>query len=162
MCERGLTIRDGYCLRAADEEDLSDVLKIERESFTDPWPLAVFEKELTNDWSHVEVLMGPDGQMAGHTIYWVVHDELHLLNIAIRPTLRRRGLARALLHYLEDFCRQNGLTYLTLEVRVGNTAAVSLYKSEDYKVIHRRKNYYVENREDALVMAKVLDPVNQT
>jgi ribosomal-protein-alanine N-acetyltransferase len=162
MCGSGSKIADDFSMRGADDGDLDAILEIEGASFPSPWPRAVFERELKNAWSHVDVLLEADGRLAGFVVYWVVADELHLLNIAIRPDLRRKGLARSALHYLERVCLERDLTYLTLEVRVSNAAAVSLYESEQYRVIHRRKNYYVDEPEDALVMAKVLEPVKRS
>lgn len=157
----GQPVRDlipGYTVRDAVDADLDAIQEIECASFPGPWPRAVFEKELENRWSHVEIVEDSAGRLVGYTVYWVVHDELHLLNIAVDPGRRRQGLADALLRHLERVCEERDLTYLTLEVRVSNVAAVNLYKRHGYDVIHRRKNYYVDDPEDALVMAKALGP----
>jgi [ribosomal protein S18]-alanine N-acetyltransferase len=147
----------GYFVRAATDADLDAIEDIEVISFPGPWPRNVFEKELENRWSHVEIVEDAAQRLVAYAVYWVVHDELHLLNIAVHPDWRRRGLADALMHHLERVCEERELTYLTLEVRVSNQGAVTLYKAHGYEVIHRRKNYYVDEPEDALVMAKALE-----
>jgi ribosomal-protein-alanine N-acetyltransferase len=143
-------------LRAATLDDLDAIMVVERKSFEFPWPLSVFRRELKNDWSRIEVACDAGGRVWAFIVYWIVHDELHLLNIAVDPELRRQGVGRRLMKRLEDICAENDLTYLTLEVRVSNEHAITLYQSEGYSIIRRRKAYYVENREDAYVMAKVL------
>jgi [ribosomal protein S18]-alanine N-acetyltransferase len=157
--DRPLELKPGFTVRAAADADLDPIEEIECASFPGPWPRTVFEKELENRWSHVEVVEDEEGALVAYIVYWVVHDELHLLNIAVHPDWRRRGLADALLRHLERVCERRELTYLTLEVRVTNHGAVSLYKAHGYEIIHRRKNYYVDDPEDALVMAKVLAPM---
>ena len=79
-------------------------------------------------------------------------DEGHITNVAVRPEFRRKGFARKLLQDLIDHARTSGIKSLTLEVRVSNLPAIRLYESFGFKVEGRRKQYYADNREDALIM----------
>jgi ribosomal-protein-alanine N-acetyltransferase len=146
----------GLVVRKATRSDLIAIVEIEKNSFEFPWPKDAFQKELGNRWSTTEVLLDAGGAIVAFQVYWIVADELHLLDIAVSPDHRRKGIARAMVEHLEAVCGEQGLNYLTLEVRIGNKAAVGLYKEGGFVTIHRRKRYYVDNLEDALVMAKVL------
>src|SRR5262249_53844871 len=94
-------------------------------------------------------------RLLGFLIFWLVHDELHILNVATHPSHRRRGVAWAVLEAALDRGRQNRCTLATLEVRRSNEAALSLYRAFGFRAVGIRPNYYVDEGEDAIVM--VLD-----
>jgi [ribosomal protein S18]-alanine N-acetyltransferase len=146
-------------------QDIDAVLRVENLCYPNPWSREIFERELRADWSNLVVIDPEDesGQTIGHICYWVVHDELHILNVSVDPDHRRKGLARQMLTVALEVCTEQRLQYVTLEVRVSNTAAITLYESLGFRSIGRRKNYYSDNREDALVLALVLgdDPLDQ-
>ena len=102
--------------------------------------------------AHVDVLRLHE-EVVGFCNYWLVHDEVHLLNIAIAPARRRQGLARRLMDELLDFARRHECTTVILEVRKSNRAAIELYHSYGFEAVGLRPRYYVEDREDALVMS---------
>ena len=139
-------------------EDIDAVLLVENLCYPNPWSREIFERELRADWSNLVVAEPEDqpGHTVGHICYWVVHDELHILNVSVHPDQRRQGLARRMLDQALEVCTAERLQYVTLEVRVGNAAAISLYESRGFRTMGRRKNYYSDNREDALVLALVL------
>lgn len=152
-----------YRLAPAIPTDLDEIMEIERSSFSSPWSRQVFVEEFDRSFSFLVVLRddGPaQASKAGRVLafinYWVVHDEIHVLNIATHPNARRRGLARRLL----DHAIQTGLScaasLVTLEVRRSNTAAGEMYKGFGFKVVGVRKRYY-EDAEDAIVMVLDLD-----
>jgi len=143
-------------LREAVADDLDAVSEIEGRAFPFPWPRQAFAQELINEWSRFELVCDGDGAIAGYLVYWVVEDELHVLNIAVDPGRHRGGIGRELMWHIEAVCRDRDVNYITLEVRVSNAAAIALYGSLGFETIHQRKRYYVNNGEDALVMAKVL------
>ena len=93
-----------------------------------------------------------DGQVVGYAGAWVILDESHITNIAVKETYRGRGigklLTRALLQYLSNL----GASYATLEVRVSNERAQSLYKGLGFVSVGKRKRYYEDNQEDAYLM----------
>ena len=156
MAGEQLSIAAVGTIRDATHSDLSAIIALEGRCFQYPWPDEAFAQELKNAWSTTEVVEKRGGIIVAFIVYWIVEDELHLLDIAVEPELQGQGLGHSLMEHLEQICELDELTFITLEVRVGNEAAVRLYKRMGYDVIHRRKRYYVDNGEDALVMAKVL------
>lgn len=134
---------------------LEAVLGIERSSFPDPWSLQMFRGELQDDQRRICLVLEDQGQVSGYLIGWVVLDEFHLGNIAVRPQSRGRGQGRTLLHEALDLARKRGCRQATLEVRAGNQPAVELYRSFGFRPVAIRKKYYQD--EDALVMLADLD-----
>ncbi len=129
-----------------------DILLIEKSSFITPWGLVQFIDELSNPCSHIWGLM-EEGELIGYICFWTVLDEVHIMNIAIRPDMRRRGMAKFLLNELINSARQNNISKIWLEVRPSNKAALSLYKKIGFQKTGIRKRYYSDTHEDAIVMA---------
>jgi ribosomal-protein-alanine N-acetyltransferase len=148
-----------FHVRRMRPEDLEEVMKIQRVSFRNPWSLELFRREMSHDWSTIllaEQSPEPgDAQLLGFLIFWLVHDEIHILNVATAPEGRRRGVARELLGTALERARIHRCTLATLEVRRSNEAALELYRSFGFRAVGIRPNYYVEEGEDAVVM--VLD-----
>ena len=137
--------------------DLDEVLEIERLSHRSPWPRQVFIEELSRDWAHLIVLKerraGAAGMVAvGFCNFWVVRDEVHVLNVATHPDERRKGHASRVLEHVIEFASRHACRYLTLEVRRGNQGAIKLYRQFGFRPVGIRPNYYVEDGEDAIVM----------
>jgi ribosomal-protein-alanine N-acetyltransferase len=136
---------------------LRPVLAIERACFKDPWPPSAFLSEIQFTWSWFRLAgeAGPDGRLArvdAFLIGWVMPDDMHVLNVAVAPEARRRGLARRLLlEALEGFAERGG-GLASLEVRPSNVAARRLYEALGFRKAGLRKNYYRGDHEDALVM----------
>jgi [ribosomal protein S18]-alanine N-acetyltransferase len=158
-------LRPKFELRKMVAADLDEVMVIERAAFRHPWSTELFRRELDHDWSTVLLCLepltsAPGGKAAeriiGFLIYWLVHDEVHLLNVAVDPSHRRRGVARLLLQETERRAAAAHAALLTLEVRRSNTSALELYKQFDYRAVGVRPNYYVDEGEDAIVMVKEL------
>lgn len=138
--------------------DLDAVLEIEGASFPKPWSRRQFESELANPVSVqllLEISRGGSYKAAGYTVFWVIHGEAHILNIAVHPELRRLGLGRKLLTEAIDWMQGRGVYEVYLEVRKSNAAAITLYRSMGFEAIFERKNYYGD--EDAIVMRLLLD-----
>jgi len=133
-------------------EDLDDVLAIERVSFQTPWSRAAFRYELTQNRVARCSVARIGRRLAGYLCLWEVADEVHITNIAVRPDCRRRGLARTLLGGILDDARQRRIRLVVLEVRPSNTEARTLYESFGFRVVGRRRGYYYDTGEDALVM----------
>jgi len=142
--------------------DLDEVLEIERLSHRSPWPRQVFIEELARDWAHLIVLKErrAGGMVAvGFCNFWVVRDEVHVLNVATHPDERRKGHASRVLEHVLEFAARHACRYLTLEVRRGNQGAIKLYRQFGFRPVGIRPNYYVEDGEDAIVMLLELAPV---
>lgn len=132
--------------------DIAAVLEIERLSFSSPWPAFAFEQELTaNRLAHYRVARLDDRVVAFGGI-WQMVDEAHVTTFGVHPDHRRRGIGRLLLLHLAEAAIELGSSRMTLEVRVSNTAAQSLYRSFGFRVSGRRIAYYSDDGEDALVM----------
>lgn len=147
----------GLCFRLAAAADVARVVEIEREGFLHPWSRVLLERELSHSWSRMLLAEeGPGGAVLGYIVFWLVHDEVHVLNVATAVAARRRGVGRALMEAAEEEGRRRGARLSTLEVRRSNAPAIALYRSLDYRQVGVRPNYYAEEREDAIVMVKSL------
>ena len=131
--------------------DLGPVMEIERAAFKHPWSAELLARELEHDWSTV-LVAEHEGRLAGFIIFWIVHDEIHVLNVATAPALRGRGIARALLDRCVAQGKQRGARLATLEVRRSNDAALRLYDRYGFRRIGVRPRYYEDEGEDAIVM----------
>lgn len=142
--------------------DLEEVMAIEQHAFRSPWSRQIFTEELAREWAYLDVLRErqKDGasRIVAYCNYWLVRDEVHLLNIATHPDARRRGHARALMGHMTDFARRHRCRYITLEVRRSNQAAIDLYRAFAFQPVGIRPKYYVEDQEDAVVMLLELEP----
>jgi ribosomal-protein-alanine N-acetyltransferase len=135
--------------------DLDQVLVIER-GFSAPWSREMFVQE-------IHQLGISDGRVAalgttvlGYVLWWYVADEIHIVNLAVHPRHRRRGLAKRLLETAFASGRAHHMQIATLEVRAGNEAAIALYEALEFRKIAIRRGYYADNGEDAIVMLKNL------
>ena len=133
-------------------EDLDEVLEIERASFSMPWSRGAFTYEIERNRVARCWVMREDERVVGYLCLWEVADELHITNVAVRPASRRCGIARALLGHVLDDARRRALSVVGLEVRPTNAEARALYESFGFRVIGRRRGYYYDTGEDALIM----------
>jgi len=133
-------------------EDLDEVLDIERASFHTPWSRGAFRYELTQNRVARSIVSRLGGELAGYLCLWEIGHEIHVTNLAVHPRFRRRGVARALLAAMLEEARHKLAELVFLEVRPSNVEAFTLYESLGFRVIGRRKGYYFDTGEDALVM----------
>jgi ribosomal-protein-alanine N-acetyltransferase len=143
--------------RSVRPGDLPRVVEIERGAFSHPWSEELLRRELEHDWSifllATEEGRGPGAEaVVGFVIAWVVHDELHVLNVAVAPEERRRGTGRALMAEIQRRGRRLGARLATLEVRRSNEAALGLYRALGWRQAGMRPGYYADENEDAIVM----------
>ena len=135
------------------EADLTGLLDVEQESFTNPWTREMYSWELQNRAvCHIFVVRTPESPVAGFCAFWLVLDEIHINNVAIRPSLRGRGLGSALMNHVLAEARRLGARRATLEVRASNVGARRLYERLGFYVAGTRRNYYSSPVEDALVL----------
>lgn len=140
-------------IRRLTPTDLDEVLEIESLSFRSPWPRPAFEVEMTHDWSRLEVVRDTDtGRILAFADYWLVSDEIHILNIATHPQARRQGHGARLLRHILDQAKIASFKSVDLEVRRSNAAAQALYVSHGFQVVGMRPRYYEDNDEDAILM----------
>jgi len=149
----GEALPAGWSVDALTEADLDEVLAIEEASFTNPWTRQMFLWELQNAGvSYGYVLRTPEWPVAAFCTVWVVLDEVHVNNLAVRPQCRGGGVGRALLEFVLRMGLGLGARRATLEVRQSNAAALKLYERLGFRVAGVRRNYYANPVEDALVL----------
>lgn len=142
-------------LRRMAAPDLPRVMEIERAAFKHPWSAELFGRELEHDWSTILLAEEPSPagpRTLGFIIFWLVHDEIHILNVATDPAVRRRGVAWTLIAECIGQGRAKGARLATLEVRRSNVAAIRLYEKFGFRSVGVRPNYYSDEGEDAIVM----------
>lgn len=136
-------------------EHIEDVMRIEEASFPTPWPRISFANELRNDFAFYIVALYR-GQVIGYAGMWLILDEAHITNVAVHPDYRRHGVGRLLMQELILRAALLGATAMTLEVRAFNKAARQLYSTMGFRQEGRRRGYYTDTGEDALIMWKRL------
>lgn len=139
------------------EDDLDAVVAIEAQCYRAPWPRAIFAEELGREWGRLVVARTRDEngtRIVGYCNYWIVRDELHLLNIAVAPSVRGAGVGTVLMEHLVAAAIAQSARLITLEVRAGNEAAKRLYARMGFEAVGIRKRYYADNDEDAVVMLR--------
>lgn len=136
-------------------EDIDRVLEIERASFAQPYSRELFEEELALDIAFPKIVKS-GSTLVGFMDYWIVKEEVHLINIAVDPPYRRLHIATFLMNHLMEEGRQKGAGKIFLDVRGSNLAAIRLYEKFGFKKIGVRRRYYTDNGEDAWVMVKEL------
>ena len=134
---------------------LPQAAELERACFSHPWTERALGEDLANELLTLLAAVGEDGALLGYGDVSTVLDEGTLERIAVAPECRRRGVAEAILRRFLDGGRGK-LVFLTLEVRAGNAPAIGLYEKLGFEAVGRRKNYYREEHEDALLMTVVL------
>ena len=140
-------------IRKVEEKDIPQIEEIEKENFLVPYKISDFEYELNdNPYSHFLCLSEGD-EICAYIIFWITFDSSTLCRIATKNSKKRLGFARLLLENMEKICKENEVSFLTLEVRVSNTRAINLYKKFGYETVTIKSKYY-ENSEDALYMMK--------
>ena len=139
-------------IRRLSYSDLPQVIAVERRAFPTPWSLAMFVLELSKP-SGVCLAALRDGDIVGHLICSRYDTVWHVMNIAVDPSMRRQGIASALLSaLLQRVDDGSGSLQLTLEVRPTNRAAITLYERFGFRSAGTRPRYYQDNGEDALIM----------
>ena len=138
-------------IRPLQLRDLSTIEEIERSSYPTPWSRSMFAGELAKPSS---ICLGAfDGdRLVGYLIVSRYVDAWHVMNVAVAADQRRRGIASDLLSALFDRTGEDGRRGYTLEVRVSNAGAISLYERLGFERRGVRRGYYTDNREDALIM----------
>jgi len=133
------------------EEHIEKVLEIEKRSFITPWTKKMINETLSSTIS-TNFVIEENNLLLGYIMLYSVLDEAHILNIAVNPDYRRRGCASQLVRHVTEYCGKKGISDFYLEVRDSNTKAINLYGMFGFKVIGKRKGYYTDTHEDALVM----------
>ena len=138
-------MENNLIIRHMTKDDVDAVYKVEENCFTDPWSKDSIRKELKNDLARY-LVAEIDNQIVGYVGVWFVVDEGHITNVAVHSDYR-------------ELCKENNLVAMTLEVRTSNTVAQNLYRKYGFKMAGIRKEYYSDNKEDAIIMWNQLKEV---
>lgn len=141
------------CYELMKPEHIASVARLERENFSLPWSENVLSSELKNPLS-LWVVATNDGAVIGYVGAQIVPDEADMMNLAVDAQYRRQGIGKALVEHLIASLQERMVRSLTLEVRVSNAPAVSLYEGMGFLTVGRRPNYYQKPKEDAWILRK--------
>ena len=149
-----------YYVRLMHKEDIAQVTEIDHEAFSSQWPPVNYERELDRWLAHCIVACQendeppPSGKeyIMGCADFWMMANEAHITNLAVREPHRRRGIGELLLISMIDMARKLDARILTLEVRASNTIAQNLYYKYGFTRVGLRRYYYTDNKEDAVLM----------
>jgi ribosomal-protein-alanine N-acetyltransferase len=139
-------------LAAMRDLDVPEVLALEREAFSVGWPPTAFAHELQQNRLARYIVVRELGALVGFAGLWLMVEEAHIVTVAVAPDERRRGFGRLLVHGLLRVAQREGMLAGTLEVRESNAEARALYREYGFHEVGRRKRYYVDNGEDAVIM----------
>ena len=145
-------------VRRLEGDDLDAIEEIEQASYPAPWSRSMFAAELRKPGSLALGAFLDDGAIVGYAFVSRYVDAWHVMNIAVAPEYRRRGIATALLERLLEVTAVDPRRGHTLEVRVSNLGAIRLYERLGFQSRGIRRGYYTDNREDALIMWRDADP----
>ena len=134
------------------KEHIDAIVKIENESFGDPWSKKLFDDLLVNDYA-VSFAAVESTEIAGYLIAYDLITEIQILNIAVKESKRRGKIATKLFDAIFDYAKSNEIEEFTLEVRPSNIGAIAFYKKLGFKIDGVRKNYYKNPKEDAVLMS---------
>lgn len=137
-----------------EKRHLDGLVKVEEECFNSGYARSTFEKELENKIA-VYFVAEEKGEVLGYAGMWNICGSADIMNVGVLKKCRRMGIAQRLLSVIEDYCRENSIFEINLEVRVSNTPARNLYKKLGYTEIDVRKGYY-DGKEDGFVMKHIL------
>lgn len=140
-------------IRSMEKDDIAKVSEIEAEAYgKHHWSKNAFYTELNNKVARYYIAEISTGEIAGYIGVWHVVDEAHITTIAVNKKYLRKNIGESLVVKMIEDCYNVFIKYITLEVRVSNTAAIKLYEKYGFRSLGTRKGYYQDNNEDALIM----------
>ena len=132
-------------------EHVDGLVALERICFTMPWDETQFSRLMTGEHFRVLGIM-ENGELRGYLSFLHVRDQAEIISLAVHPEKRQKGLGKKLMKALLDYCRIHGVQWISLEVRLSNVPAISLYQEFGFKEVGRREKYYSDTGEDAMVL----------
>ena len=145
-------------IRKMELKDVDQVVAIDENSFSMPWPPRSYHFELTNNPASRSWVAESEGQVVGMLVAWMIVDEIHIATIATHHDFRRQGIAEKLLIHALQAAKEEGALTSFLEVRESNHFARQMYNKFGYVEVGRRRHYYKDNQEDAILMS--LESIN--
>ena len=151
-------MENNLIIRPMTIDDVDEVYTVEEDCFVDPWSKDSIRKELKNDLARY-LVAEIDDKIVGYVGVWFVVDEGHITNVAVHSDYRGKKIGDRLVKEMVELCKENNLVAMTLEVRTSNTVAQNLYRKYGFKMGGIRKEYYSDNKEDAIIMWNQLKEV---
>ena len=151
-------MENNIIIRSMTKDDVDSVYIVEENCFTDPWSKESIRKELKNDLARY-LVAELDNKIVGYVGVWFVVDEGHITNVAVHSDYRGKKIGDKLVKEMVKLCEESKLVAMTLEVRSSNTVAQNLYRKYGFKMGGIRKEYYSDNKEDAIIMWNQLKEV---
>ena len=139
-------------IRQAVPDDAGSIYEIENLCFPDPWSMDALAYELEGNPRAFYVVAELEGEVVGYAGLWIIGDEGHITNVAVKPGFRNRKIGEGIIGVMIDFTSGEGIAHHTLEVRRSNVPAINLYEKFGFRTEGVRKKYYQNNGEDALIM----------
>jgi len=137
-------------------DDIENVVEVENDCFSVPWSRDSFIREITENHLAIYLVAKVEEKAVGYIGVWKIMNEGHITNVAVHSSFRRQGIGERLISELLSLCEKHEMDCFTLEVRETNEPAQALYRKFGFKEIGRRKGYYQDNGEDAVIMWKYL------
>lgn len=144
--------------RWTEQKDLHKILEIEKLSFPKPWDIQIFYSVLSDDECYNLTALY-EGRVAGYCFAQAMKKMVHLLNLAVHPDFRQKGIGRALVKEIISFARLNNKSYVFLEVRKSNSVAQALYASMGFTHVFSWQRYYSDTGEDASIMVTKIEGI---
>lgn len=141
--------------RKGIEEDIKQIAKLEKKTFSDAWTAKSLQDTLEQKQAFITVAEA-DGKVVGYCIIYYVMDEAEIARIAICDTVRRNGIGKGLLRYTCECCSERGVDRLLLDVRESNVGAIAFYEHFGFQKDGMRKQFYEMPKEDAVLMSMSL------
>ncbi len=146
---------ENITIERMSEDDLEEVVRLEKLCFSDPWSKRSFEEELKHRFS-IPLVVKSGTRVIGYSCLWHVYDQMEIANIAVSPEFRGKGIGRILMERVLVEAKRRGCLSVMLSVRESNEAGLNLYANSGFVEVERRKNYYRLPTEDAIIMMKNL------
>ncbi len=134
-------------------EDIKSVAEIESLSFTHPWSADNLRESLNSCCNHFYISQ-KENKVVGYIGFTVAADEVYILNVAVHPDFQGQGIGKALVEKTLNYGLKNSLAFVTLEVRESNIKAINLYSHFGFESVGKRKSYYSNPKEDAILMTR--------
>lgn len=144
-------------IRAMELEDLDRIVELEHILFTSAWNKSDFIYELLENQFSFNYVLEADNQIVGYVGVWLMYEQAQITTIGVDPAYMRQGLGRMMMQEMIELAMNQGCEKMSLEVRVSNQKAISLYESLGFETVAIRKDYYQDNHEDAYLMIKGLE-----
>lgn len=144
-------------IRSMVEKDIDAIVNLEKQIFTSAWTKDHFRYELTKNPFSNNLVLEKEATIIGYIGFWLLGDQTQITTLGICPTEQGRGYAKVLMDACIRATEEQGYTIITLEVRVSNVVAITLYQRYGFEIVTTRKNYYQDTNEDAYLMLKRLE-----